>query len=130
MNNKAKGSNAERELIHMFWNNGFASLRAAGSGSMKYPCPDLIVGNNLRKLAVEVKRPGKKYQHLTKKEIEELRQFSMLFGAEPWVGVRFDRKEWYFVPLQEMKKTPQQNFVLNLNKARMLGLRFDDLISK
>ena len=82
MNTKAKGSSAERELVHLFWRTeSWACFRAAGSGSTKYPCPDLIAGNNLRKLAIEVKNPGKDYKHLTKEQIEELQQFATTFGA-------------------------------------------------
>src|SRR3989344_2985518 len=44
MSVKQKGSKAERELLHMFWAKNFATIRSAGSGSMKYPGPDLLVG--------------------------------------------------------------------------------------
>ena len=52
---KKKGINAERELIHMFWAEKWAAIRVAGSGSSKYPSPDILAGNNLRKLAIECK---------------------------------------------------------------------------
>ena len=35
MSTKSKGTNAERELIHNLWANGYAAIRSAGSGSMK-----------------------------------------------------------------------------------------------
>ena len=37
MSLKSKGSNAERQLLHMFWDAGWACLRSAGSGSMNHP---------------------------------------------------------------------------------------------
>lgn len=126
MNTKAKGTNAERELIHMFWDKGLACLRAAGSGSMKYPCPDLIVGNNARKLAIEVKRPGNKYQHLDKKEIEDLEEFSRLFGAEAWVAVKF--KDWFFLTLEDLNKT-ENNYSITKETAERKGLSFKQLIN-
>ena len=63
MSLKSKGINAERELVHMFWGENWACLRIAGSGSIKYPSPDLLVGNSLRRLAVECKttKDSKKY---------------------------------------------------------------------
>ena len=125
MNTKAKGSNAERELVHMFWNSNFACFRAAGSGSTKYPCPDLIAGNNIRKLAIEVKRPGKEYQHLTKKQIDDLRQFATQFGAEPWVAVKF--KEWHFLTMEDINPT-KENFSITAELAERRGLSFADLI--
>ena len=126
MNTKAKGTAAERELIHMFQNVDFACFRAAGSGSMKYPCPDLIVGNNLRKLAIEVKNSGKGYQHLTKKEIDELQEFSSKFGAESWVAVKF--KEWFFLTLEDLKETTS-NFSITQTIAERKGLSFEELIN-
>lgn len=126
MNTKAKGTNAERELIHMFWNKEFCALRAAGSGSMSYPCPDLIVGNNVRKLAIEVKRPGKEYQHLERKQIEDLQLFSNIFGAEPWVAVKF--KEWRFLTLEDLNNTGS-NFSVTKETAERKGLTFEELIN-
>jgi Holliday junction resolvase len=126
MNTKAKGTNAERELLHMFWNADFACFRAAGSGSMKYPCPDLIAGNNIRKLAIEVKNPGKDYQHLDQKEVLELQAFAQLFGAESWVAVRF--KEWYFLTLEDINKTAG-NYSITKDIAQRKGLSFADLVN-
>jgi Holliday junction resolvase len=125
MNTKAKGTNAERELLHMLNNNGFACFRAAGSGSMKYPCPDLIAGNNVRKLAIEVKNPGKEYQHLEKEEIQELQQFCSLFGAEPWIAVKF--KDWFFLMPEDLKQT-ENNYSITKDIAERKGLSFDQLI--
>jgi Holliday junction resolvase len=62
---KAKGSNAERELVHMFWDKGWAAIRVAGSGSSQYPSPDVLAGNNLRKLAVECKASGELNKYIT-----------------------------------------------------------------
>ncbi|MBN2420904.1 Holliday junction resolvase [Candidatus Woesearchaeota archaeon] len=126
MNTKAKGTNAERELVHMFWKANFACFRAAGSGSTKYPCPDLIVGNNIRKLAIEVKISGKEYQHLTKKEIDELKQFSTMFGAEPWIAVKFD--EWFFLNPEDINET-ELNYSITGEIAQRKGLSFNDLIN-
>lgn len=125
MNTKAKGTNAERELIHMFWSNGYGALRAAGSGSNSYPCPDLIVGNNVRKLAIEVKNPGKDYQHLEKKQIEDLQTFSTIFGAEPWIAVKF--KQWHFLTLEDLNQT-NTNYSITQEIAERKGLSFEELI--
>jgi Holliday junction resolvase len=126
MDTKAKGTNAERELIHMFWDKDFAGLRVAGSGSMKYPSPDIIIGNNLRKLAIEVKRPGKAYQHLEKKQIEDLKLFSRIFGAEPWIAVKF--KEWLFLTIEDLNKT-ETSYSITKDTAERKGLSFEQLIN-
>ncbi len=124
---KGKGSNAERELVKMFWKAGWAAHRIAGSGSSRFPSPDIIAGNYKKKLAIECKSTKSKNQYISNEQAEALKNFAGVFGAQPWVGVRFDRQEWFFVPLQEMSKTSQGNFVLNLEKARLLGLKFEEL---
>lgn len=126
MNTKAKGSNAERELIHMFQAANFACFRAAGSGSNKYPCPDIIAGNNIRKLAIEAKISAKEYQHLDKKQIDDLKLFSETFGAEPWVAVKF--KDWHFLTLEDIKST-ELNFSITKSLAERKGLTFNDLVN-
>ena len=51
MSTKSKGTNAERELIHAFWGKGYAAIRSAGSGSMKYPSPDIIAAKKGKRFA-------------------------------------------------------------------------------
>ena len=128
MNTKSKGTVAERELIQMFWDNGWAAFRAAGSGSARHPCPDVIAGNVLRKLAVECKRSQRPYQYLTKVEIDALTAFSARFGAESWVGVKFDRIGWYFIMLEDLRET-REGYVVDEDIARNRGLLFEELIS-
>jgi len=127
VNRKSKGTNAERELIHLFWAKQWAACRVAGSGSMKYPCPDIIASNNLRKIAVECKSTKSTTQYFTRKEIGELEVFARLFGAEPWVGVRFDNIGWYFFSTEDLKKT-KKLFHLTLEEAKSVGMSFDELI--
>ncbi len=126
MNRKAKGIGAERELIHLFWKNLWAAVRVAGSGSMKYPSPDIIASNNKRKLAIECKATKSTYQYLTKDEISELKKFSKMFGAETWIGVRF-RKDWYFLNIEDIRET-ENNFAVNTELAKQKGLTFNELI--
>lgn len=126
MNMKAKGTGAERELIHLFWANSWAAVRVAGSGSMKYPSPDILASNRKRKLAVECKANKGKYQYLTKEEISELQKFCGIFGAEAWVGVKFST-DWYFISLDDMKETGK-NFVVSRDLAKQKGMTFDEFI--
>jgi Holliday junction resolvase len=128
MNLKQKGSNAERELIELFWKSGWAAHRIAGSGSSKFPSPDIIAGNYSKKLAIECKSTKSKNQYITREQADALEKFAQIFGAEPWIGVRFDRDDWYFFPLNETKKTSGENLVINLEKAKLLGLKFDEII--
>lgn len=123
---KIKGTRAERELFHMFWDNGWGCVRAAGSGSTPLPAPDLLAGNGHRKLAVECKATAEARQYLTQKEVKELVEFSKIFGAEPWVAVRFDRQEWIFVNPEDLDMA-DTNYVISGDLAKRKGLSFKDL---
>jgi Holliday junction resolvase len=123
---KQKGANAERELIGLFWQAGWAAHRIAGSGSSRFPSPDVIAGNFSKKLAIECKSTSAKVQYVTKEQADGLAKFAEIFGAEPWIGVRFNNEEWYFLPLKEVKKTCGNNLAIKLQEAKLLGLRFDD----
>ena len=48
---KARGSAAERELVHLFWDAGWAAFRSPASGAMQHDLPDVIAGHGSRKLA-------------------------------------------------------------------------------
>lgn len=130
MSLKSKGIGAERELIHLFWGTGeWAAIRVAGSGAIKYPVPDVLAANNTRKLAVECKSTKSKQQHLNKEQMDGLRTFAQRFGAEPWVGVRYNQLGWRFFTLEDIKETPN-GFSANYTHAELKGLTFEELIGK
>ena len=127
MSLKSKGISAERELIHLFWKNKWAAHRIAGSGSSHYPSPDIIAGNVLRKVAIECKSSRSTTIYLEKREIDELKQFCALFGAEPWIAVRFLEEPWYVVNVEDLRETPAQ-YGVSLTLAKQKGLLFDEFI--
>ena len=128
MGNKSKGSNAERELLHMFWAKNFACIRSAGSGSMKYPGPDLLVGNLVRRMSIECKSSKTNKVYLTEHDVDQLKEFSKIFDAHPWFAVRFFRTEWLFVSIEDIDKTPT-GYVIDQKKAELKGISFNELIS-
>ena len=127
MSSKSKGSKAERELLHLFWSKGLGCIRSAGSGSMKYPGPDLIVSNKVRTIAIECKSTKDKKKYLDKHDVEQLKEFCDIFGAEPWFALRFARKEWLFLSLDDIEKT-ENGYVIDLEIAERKGLLIDELI--
>ncbi len=114
MGNKAKGSNRERELIKMFHGAGWAPVRVAGSGSAPIPCPDIVAANGTRRIAVECKSTRKSQLYVPFDKVEQLSLFCRVFGAEAWLGVRFDRQEWQFYNPQELPKT-EKNYIVSQN---------------
>ncbi len=127
MSRKSKGINAERNLVHQLWALGWAAIRIAGSGSMKYPAADVLATNKLRRLAIECKTCGNLNKYLKKAEIEQLREFSELFNAEPWIAVKFDRHEWLFVDLEDLTNTGN-NYLISYNNAINKGLSLNEVI--
>lgn len=128
MSVKAKGINAERELVHLFWKNGWACVRVAGSGSIKYPTPDLLAGNNTRRIVIECKICGQKRQYFDKKQIEELKQFGVLFGAETWVALRFTKGKWNFLNLEDLG-IAKTSYYADDSLCDTKALSFNQLIS-
>jgi len=127
MSHKSKGINAERELIHAFWAKKWAAVRVAGSGSSRYPSPDVLAGNSSRRVAIECKSSKELVKYLTAKEVAELKEFSRIFGAEPWIGMRFNDMEWYFLSLEDLKISGN-SFCISVELAKKKGLKFDELI--
>jgi len=128
MSTKSKGINAERELIHLFWQNNWVAVRVAGSGSSQYPSCDVLASNAQRSLAIEAKLTKDPKKYFSKQEISDLRLFAEKFGAEPWIAVKFKRDNWYFLKLGDLEQTIN-NFVISNQSAKEKGLCFDKLIS-
>ncbi len=127
MNTKAKGSNAERELIHLFWSKGWATVRVAGSGSMTYPSPDILASNASRILAIECKSSGDTSRLVPKQQIDDLLTFARLFGAEAWIGARFNDMNWAFFGVEELKKTGT-GYSVSIKMVKEKGLSFEQLL--
>jgi Holliday junction resolvase len=126
MSLKSRGINAERDLVHRFWAIGWACIRVAGSGSSKYPSPDLIAGNNLRKFVIETKTCSGTIQYFSKKEISELIDFANRFGAESWVAIKFKGLNWFFLSLEDLVET-SKSFAASRVLCERRGLSFDEL---
>jgi Holliday junction resolvase len=126
---KSKGSKAERELIHLFWANGFAAMRAAGSGSTQHPSPDIIAGNGKIFFAIECKASADPVKYIEKDQVNQLDLFANSFGARAFVALRFDNEKWYFLNLTDLKITGK-SYAVSLELAKQKGLSFEQLIGK
>jgi len=58
-----------------------------------------------------------------------LKKFAEIFGAEPWVAIKFKGHEWYFISLEDLTET-EKCFVTDVKKATNKGLLFEEIISK
>ena len=128
MNRKQKGTKGEREVLTFFWNTEhWAALRTPGSGSARFPSPDIIAGNGLRTLAIECKVTGSLTQYLTKEEVEQLKIFASKFMAEPWIAVRYARKGWYFFNIEDLHET-KKHYSAPFKLAELKGVKFEELL--
>ncbi len=128
-NKKAKGTAAENELIHKFWDNeGWVCVRVAGSGSTQFPSPDILASRGDRKIVMEVKVVNSIKKYFSGQEIRDLNYFAEKFGAEAWVGVKFESNQWYFIPTLELEQTKSENYVISLIDMKRKGFDFSEMI--
>ena len=60
---------------------------------------------------------------------EELESFSKGFGADAWVGVRFDGKKWAFLkPSQLGRSKGLENYYFDKELVASYGISFESLI--
>jgi Holliday junction resolvase len=124
---KSKGSAAERELIHRFWGAGWAAIRVAGSGSTQFPSPDILAGSETKKMAIEVKATKDLKKYFPKQEINDLNYFAQKFGAEPWIVIKFDRENYYFIKTSDLEET-DASYTASIDLAKGKGLLFENII--
>lgn len=126
-----KGSKEERDLVKLLWDADFAAMRApASGGATKKPLPDVIAGNGKIYLAIEVKTTSKERIYIESQKIGGLCAFSDLFGAQPYVGIKFKYKKWIFISPENLILTKNQNYRLDLNLALTKGLELDEILGK
>lgn len=120
---KKRGIAAERELLHLLWQNGYAVARVAGSGSIPKPSCDLLAGNGKTRYAIECKICRKEKKYLSKKQIDEFVKFSKKFGLEPLLAIKFFRKGWFFVSLKSLRAINKtgKSYVISLKYASTKG---------
>lgn len=127
-NKKAKGTAGENELIHRFWDNNWVCVRVAGSGATQYPSPDLLASRGDKRIVMEVKVISDVKKYFTRTQIKDLEYFAEKFGAEAWVGVRFEDDQWFFLPTFELEMTKAENYVIDLITMKRKGFTFDEMI--
>lgn len=127
MKKKIKGSVAERELLDKFWDNEWVAIRVAGSGSTKYPSPDIIAGNGYRRFVIEVKYVNNTKKYFTAKEIKELKYFARKFGSEGLIAIKFQNINWFILSIEELRET-ERSYYADVNLVKNKGFLFEDFL--
>ena len=126
-----KGSAEERDLVHKLWDKNFADMRApASGGATKRPLPDVLAGNGKIYLAIEVKTTSKEKIYIDSPQIDGLCEFCDLFGAEPYLGVKFKFTKWLFLPPDKIDRTRSNNYRVDKEVALEKGLELDEITGK
>ncbi len=123
----SKGANAERELMHLFFKEGFSVVRIAGSGTSPLPAPDIIAIKKGRIIAVECKARKSSHLAITIEQIGELTQWVAIAGGEALVGWKIPRKGWFFLIPSQFNKTAKF-FIISQKNAMKEGKSLRDVI--
>lgn len=124
-----KGSAEERNLVHKLWDKNFAAMRApASGGATKRPLPDVLAGNGKVYLAIEVKTTTKEKIYIDSPQIDALCEFSDIFGADPYLGIKFKYTKWLFLPPEIIDRTRSNNYRIEKDIALEKGLELDEII--
>tara|TARA_Y100000310_G_C20642962_1_gene794975 strand:- start:904 stop:1245 length:342 start_codon:yes stop_codon:yes gene_type:complete len=105
-------------------------VRVAGSGSTPKPAPDLLASNGERKVAIECKSVKGDKRYFDYSELMQLKLFAKGFGAEAWVGIRFDNRGWMFLPVEKIRKSKGESFLVSYDGLVKRGLKFEEFIGK
>ncbi len=131
MKNKKRGSNAERELLHLLWQAGFAVARVAGSGSIPLPSCDLLAGKKHRKYAIECKIARNEKRYIDGKQLNEFLMFAEIFGLKPIIAIKFLRKGWFFInaiKLNKLKQKQTKQVCISFDIAKKIGKNFEEFV--
>ena len=118
-----KGANFERKLVNQFWDNGFAAIRAAGSGSAPLPLPDIIALKDNRTIILECKTTGKDSFRLDKEDVGKLKTFRERADCEAYIAVKFDKLKPRFFPLDLLTSLKISKTDTSISFETLLGVQ-------
>lgn len=125
--NKKRGSDAERELLHLLSSKGFAVARVAGSGMIEETNCDLFAGNGKKSYAIEVKLSTNHKKYLSKEQISGLIDFAEKFGLMPMIAIKFLRKGWWFIEPNLLDKT-KKALTISFEDIEKKGKNFEEFV--
>lgn len=118
-----KGANFERSLVREFWANGFAAMRAAGSGSAPFPIPDVIAAKDNRLIILECKTTAKDSFRLDKEDVEKLKRFRERSDCEAYIAVKFNNIKPRFFPLDLLTTKKISKSDTSISFQTLLGVQ-------
>jgi Holliday junction resolvase len=101
-----KGARSERELINTLYEKEYSVMRSAGSG-VNSLSPDIIAFKSGKGFAFECKAWNKDRLAIEPDKFEVLKKWESNTGMDTMIAWRMNGKGWFFIRLDEMKKTPK-----------------------
>lgn len=106
-----KGTEKERRLVRYLINKGYMAVRVAGSGAgTPDPRPDILAGTPKVKYAIELKSSAKNMISISKKQVEELKEFCRGYGSRALVCVWFSFDKPCFLDIRSLSRTKGGNY--------------------
>jgi Holliday junction resolvase len=120
-----KGAKAERELLQILYNRGWAVVRSAGSGHNSLS-PDIVAIKAGRVLAFECKAWDQNALSIGKDQFETILEWRRRSGQAIYVAWRINRFGWCILDPTLFRFTTK-NYVLSKRDALNKGIALEDL---
>jgi Holliday junction resolvase len=121
---KKRGYDAERELVHMLRDEGYAAIRVPVSAPSKEPLPDVFAVKDNSILSIEVKSQIR-YAYYKAHQVKKLFEFLDIHKIYPRkyavLAAKFKYKGWWFDLAEK-----NQDYMIKINQ----GLTWYELLNK
>jgi Holliday junction resolvase len=126
-NRYQRGARAERELLHIFHDKGWSVIRSSGSG-VNALSPDVIFLKNREAICVECKAWDRGSLSLDPEQFTKLLEWERTALFPTFIGWRMNGLGWYFIKLDEMKKT-KKSYTVTKKNAISIGRKLENIVS-
>lgn len=121
---KKRGYDAERELVHMFRDEGYNAIRIPVSAPSKEPLPDVFAIKDDVILSIEVKSQ-ERYAYYKRDQVKKLFQFLEIHKIYPKryaiLAGKFKYKGWWFDIATKL-----DDYMIKINQ----GMTWNELLAK
>ncbi len=122
---KKRGYDAERELVHMFRDVGYDSIRIPVSAPSKEPLPDIFAIKDDAILSVEVKSQIR-YAYYKSHQVVKLFEFLDMHKIYPRryavLAAKFKYKGWWF----DVAESSDRDYMIKIDQ----GMSWSELLEK
>jgi len=122
---KKRGYDAERELVHMFRDEGYSAIRIPVSAPSKEPLPDVFAIKDDSILSIEVKSQVR-YAYYKSHQVVKLFEFLEMHKIYPRkyavLAAKFKYKGWWF----DVAERSDRDYMIKIDQ----GMSWSELLEK